>query len=113
VKLRIYILALLLLGTKMAVAHGNEQHIMGTITKVSDTSIAVKTQDGRSVDVVMSPETKFTRKGQPISLKDVKVGDRVVIHAKKENDKLVATTVAVGMNQAERTQEVNGITKDR
>ena len=41
------------------------------------------------------------------------MGDRVVIHAKKENDKLVATTVAVGMNQAERTQEVNGITKDR
>jgi hypothetical protein len=34
-----------------------------------------------------------------IALKDIKVGDHVVIHASKKNDKLIAATVQVGMGK--------------
>jgi hypothetical protein len=34
-----------------------------------------------------------------IALKDIKVGDHVVIHATKKNDKLIAAMVQVGMGK--------------
>lgn len=89
--------ALLLLATTMVFAHGDEQHVMGTVTRITDSTITVKTTDARSVDVSLTTDTKFTREGQPASAKDIKQGDRVVIHAKKNGEKLVATTVIIGM----------------
>ena len=77
-------------------AHGNQQHVIGTVTNVAATAITVKTQDGDSVEVLIAQETKFMRGGQPISAKDVKQGDRIVIHANKKGEKLAATTVAIG-----------------
>jgi hypothetical protein len=41
-------------------------------------------------------ETKFVKSGVPASMKDLKLGDRVVIHAGKMNDKLMAHEVRFG-----------------
>ena len=87
---------LLLLMATILYAHGNEQHVMGTVTNITATAITVKTQDGNSVEVFVGQDTKFMRGGQPISAKDVKQGDRIVIHANKKGEKLTATTVAIG-----------------
>ena len=87
---------LLLSMTAMLCAHGSEQHVMGTVTNITETAITVKTQDGNSVEVFVGQDTKFMRGGQPISAKDVKQGDRIVIHANKKGEKLTATTVAIG-----------------
>ena len=87
---------LLMSMTTMLCAHGNEQHVMGTVTNITATAITVKTQDGATVEVFIDPDTKFLRGGQPISAKDVKQGDRIIIHANKKGEKLTATTVAIG-----------------
>jgi uncharacterized cupredoxin-like copper-binding protein len=101
--------ALLLLVATMVFANGDEQHVIGTVTKITDTSITVKTADARSVDVSVTPDTKFTKAGQPISEKDVKQGDRIVIHAKKNGETLVATTVSVGTVKTDHVQDMKSM----
>ena len=46
------ILSLALLPT-IATAHGGEEHATGTVTKVSDTSVTVKTTAGKTVEVAL------------------------------------------------------------
>jgi hypothetical protein len=90
------IVSLALLPT-IATAHGGEEHVTGTVTKISDTSVTVKTTAGKTVEVGFDAKTTYTRAKQPIQKTDVKVGDRVVIHAMEMNEKLVAHTVEIGV----------------
>ncbi len=48
------------------------------------------------VEVGFDANTTFARAKQSIQKTDIKVGDRVVIHAKEVNEKLVAHTVELG-----------------
>jgi hypothetical protein len=89
------VLSLALLPT-IAAAHGGEEHVIGTVTKVSDTSVTVKTTTGKAVEVGFDAKTTYTRAKQPIQKADIKVGDRIVIHAVEVNEKLVAHTVEIG-----------------
>lgn len=87
----------------VAFAHGDEQHVMGTVTKVTDTAITVdltpKKDDAQktSVTVNVVAATKFEKMGAAATIKDVKVGDRVVIHAGKKAGQLEAHVVKIGM----------------
>ena len=87
----------------LAFAHGDEQHVMGTVTKITDTTITVEVapkQDETqktAVTVNVVPSTKFEKMGTAATMKDLKVGDRVVIHAAKKGDKLEARIVKIGM----------------
>ncbi len=89
------IVAVALIPT-IASAHGGEEHVIGTVTSISDTSITVKTIAGKNVEVGFDAKTTFARAKQTIQKADIKVGDRVVIHAKEVNEKLVAHTVEIG-----------------
>ena len=90
------ILSLALLPT-IAIAHGGEEHVTGTVAKISDTSVTVKTTAGKTVEVGFDAKmTTYVRAKQPIQKTDIKVGDRVVIHAMEVNEKLVAHTVEIG-----------------
>jgi hypothetical protein len=80
----------------MVWAHGDEQHVMGTVTKIDAMSISVKTTDGAVKTVMVTPETKFVKNGSMTTLGNLKVGDRVVIHAKAIGDMLHATEVKIG-----------------
>jgi Domain of unknown function (DUF5666) len=88
--------ASILLVASFAFAHGDEQHVMGTVSNVTDSTITVTTTDGKSVDVALTPQTKFAKDGKTIMAKEIKEGDRVVIHAKKNGEKLEAASVRVG-----------------
>ena len=79
-----------------AYAHGNEQHVMGTVTEITDHSVSVKIADGSTKTVAFDAQTKFLKGIMAITSKDVTVGSRVVIHAKKQNDGLLATEVKIG-----------------
>lgn len=92
-------MALALLPT-IAAAHGGAEHVIGTVTKVSDTSVTVKTTARKAVEVVFDAKTSFTRAKQPIQKADIKVGDRMVIHALEVNEKLIAHTVEIGTGTA-------------
>ena len=86
----------LALCATLALAHGGLEHVMGTISKVSDSSVTVTTAAGKTVDVMLETKTTFARGSQAIQRTDLKVGDRVVIHAEKSGDKLTAHTVEIG-----------------
>ena len=92
----ILIVIAILLVTTVAFAHGDEQHVMGTVTEVSEKSITVETIDKHKVTVSVVAETKFTAGTAAATLKDVKVGTRVVIHARNQDQHLQADTVRIG-----------------
>jgi len=80
----------------LVLAHGGLEHVMGIITKISASSVTVTTPAAKTVEVMIDAETTFARGSQAIQRTDLKVGDRVVIHAEKSGDKLTAHTVEIG-----------------
>lgn len=86
----------LLIVSAMAVAHGNFEHVLGTVTKIEGSSISVATVSGETKTVAIVTATKFAKSGSPATLKDLKVGDRVVIHAKPNGNVLEAAEVKFG-----------------
>ena len=79
-----------------AIAHGGLEHVMGVVQKISPTSVMVSTTDGKTTEVLFDQKTTYAKSGHPVQGSDIKVGDRVVIHAAKSGDKLVARTVQAG-----------------
>jgi hypothetical protein len=78
-------------------AHGDEQHVIGKVTKVSQNSVTVQTTTNMTVEVMVTSDTKFTKGSAPVTLKDLEVGDRVVIHAMPmKGGMLMAHTVQIG-----------------
>jgi hypothetical protein len=94
-KTRILILiACTSLITAAALAHGDEEHVIGTVASVAKDSITVKTAANTMVTVAVVPQTTFSKNKSAAKLSDLNVGDRVVIHAKEPTEgKLVADTV--------------------
>jgi ribosomal protein S1 len=80
-------------------AHNGMEHVMGTVASITDDSITVTTRDGKTQTVAATAETKYSKMDAAIALKDIKVGDHVVIHATKKENKLIAATVQVGMGK--------------
>jgi uncharacterized protein YxeA len=93
----ILLVATVVLAVGAAFAHGKDQHVMGKVTAMTDSSITVQTKAKDHVTVYTMAETKYEKSGTAASLKDLKVGDRVVIHAEKMGDKLMANEVHFGV----------------
>jgi hypothetical protein len=77
----------------IAFAHNGMVHVMGTVTAITGTSISVRATDGTVQNVALTSETKYLRGVAAVSLKDIKIGDRIVIHATGKADHLVAAEV--------------------
>jgi hypothetical protein len=94
---RVLLLALAtMLLSLAAFAHDGMEHVRGTVVKVSGQSVTVTTAAGKSVEVMLDAQTTYARAEKPIQKSDLKVGDRVLIHAAEKNEILTAHTVAVG-----------------
>lgn len=104
-KRTVAVVALLFALSVMALAHGNEKHVMGKVTSISDHSITIETTSKQSVTVELSDKTKFEKSGAAATLKDLKVGDKVVIHADASGDKLVANEVHFGAKKGKQSME--------
>ena len=94
-------ISMALILAAVAYAHGNEKHVIGTVTAVSATEISVATQatanqPSQNQVVKIAPDTSFVKSGAASSLKELKVGDRVVIHAKPIGNDLIAHEVRFG-----------------
>lgn len=74
-------------------AHGTGQHIMGTVTAISDAQIDVKTPKGRQLSVRLTDKTTFQPRGKETSGTRPQVGDRVVIEASGTAEELTATEI--------------------
>jgi len=104
-KRTVSVVTLLFALSLMALAHGKEKHVMGTVTSISDSSITVESTAKKSVTVDVSDKTKFEKSGASATLKDLKVGDKVVIHADVSGDKLVANEVHFGAMKGKQSME--------
>jgi hypothetical protein len=87
------------LGLLIAFAHGGLVHVLGTVSETSPSTVTVTTTENKKVVVALDAKTQFVKSGVNVTAQDVKVGDRVVIHAKKDGDKLLAQTIQVGVTK--------------
>jgi hypothetical protein len=101
----IVVVTLLFVFSFMVLAHENEKHVMGIVTSTSDSSITVETTAKKSVTVEVSDKTKFAKSGAAATLKDLKVGDKVVVHARVSGTKLVANEVHFGAIKGKQSME--------
>lgn len=68
----------------VAFAHGNAEHVRGTVTNVSDTAITVQVSAKQTRTVTINAKTMVMRGDAHLSVKDVQVGDRVVLDVDKK-----------------------------
>ena len=88
---------LLILSFSLSVfAHGDMEHVLGTVVKVSDHLLSVRVTDGTIKDVLIDDQTRFLKGTAPSTFNEIKVGMRVVIHAHKHQDSLHAVEVKIG-----------------
>ena len=83
-----------------ALAHNGMEHVMGTVNSVNATNITVKAADGKIQSVALTATTKYSRNKHPVTLQEIKVGDRIVIHATKKDNMLTAVEVEVGASMS-------------
>ena len=89
------LIAALLISTVslIAYAHGGMIHVMGTVTALTDKTVTVSTADKKNIEVLLTETTTYENGTKLATRKDLKVGDRVVIHAVKVKDALQAHVV--------------------
>lgn len=110
-KMRMLVLFLFL--SLMALAtfgHNGMEHVMGTVKSISGNSVTVETaaKEPKVVTVALLPSTKFVKSGADASVKDLKVGDRVMIESKANSeDKLEAVTVMFGKPAHNSAKDTN------
>lgn len=84
-----------------ALAHGDYDHIQGTVTQISANAITVQTPKNETKTVTIANNTVFQKSGKAAKLVDLKVGDRVVIDVPK--GKLEAHLIKFGPPPAKAT----------
>ena len=87
---------LLALGIAL-LAHGGLEHVTGFVKTIAPDSVTVETVKHETVVVLLTPQTEVMKSGVKAVIGDLKVGDRVAIHAEKTKDgKLQAHEVSFG-----------------
>jgi len=81
----------------LAFAHGDLEHVIGTVVKIDGNAISVKVADGSIKVVQLDDKTQILKSAAAAKASDIKVGSRVVIHARKHEDTLQAVEVKIGV----------------
>jgi hypothetical protein len=76
--------------------HEGGVHVKGTVSAVTEQHITVKDTAGRESEIKLTEQTQFLRGGAPVARSDLRQGERVIVHARKEGASLEATEVRVG-----------------
>jgi hypothetical protein len=94
-------------GTAPAFAHGGHEHVMGTVKSVDAQGgkLEVATKAGKVVAVVLNDKTKYMRGTAVVAVKDMAVGERVVVDAAPENGQLVAREIKLRVLNSEPAPE--------
>ncbi len=78
------VMVALVLAGGVAFAHGNAEHVRGTVTNVSDTAITVQVSAKQTRTVTINAKTMVMKGDAHLSVKDVQVGDRVILDVDKK-----------------------------
>jgi hypothetical protein len=80
-----------------AFAHGGAEHVTGFARTITATSVTVETTDHKMVTILLRPTTEIKKSGAKAKIGDLKVGDRVLIHAEENKaEKLEAEEIDFG-----------------
>src|SRR5579864_535264 len=89
------IVAALVFTAMLAFAHGGFDHVMGTVVKVADNVLTVKTAKGL-VDVKLDDKTELTKNDQKAQFTDLAPGARVVVDIPEGSKDKIAHSVKIG-----------------
>jgi hypothetical protein len=89
-------LAAVLALAPLALAHNGVEHLRGTVTQISAKSITIQTQEKQTKTIALLSDTTFDKSGAAAALKDVKVGDRVVVDVVMKGKEMTAKAVKFG-----------------
>jgi hypothetical protein len=79
----------------IAATNGADEYVVGTVSKISESAVTVKTAAGKFVKVSFGEKTIYLRAKRPIKRSSIHGGDRIVIYVVKVKKKLIANTVEV------------------
>ena len=91
----------ILMASFVLLAHGDAEHVMGTVSAIDGDHVTVKLQDGKTTKMVMvDKSTKYFNGEKKAKKEDLKVGTRVFIDAKMDTKMkmLVASEVKLGVS---------------
>ena len=90
--------ALALAGAMLA--HEGAEHVTGTVKSIAPGSLTVETTKHETLTIMLSPKTEVMKSKAKGDIKDLKVGDRVVVHAAHGKSGLEAQEVDFGPTPA-------------
>ena len=93
--LGLMIILLAIAASAPAIAHGGFEHVRGTVVKIVNNVLTVKTDKG-NVDVKLDSKTDLTRGGQKAQVADLKPGARVIVEVPEGSKDKVAQSVKIG-----------------
>ena len=93
------LLGLLLACAVQVFAHGGFDHVTGTVQKLDNSVLTVKTAKG-DVAVTIDAKTEITRDDKPAQAADLKPGVRVVVDVPEGSKTKVAHSIKVGAAKA-------------
>jgi len=76
---------------------GGGPRVGGEITSISGNQIKVQSRRGGERVIVVNDQTTFNKEGKTITLKDLKVGDRIFALGQATNGQFIATEVRSGL----------------
>jgi hypothetical protein len=74
----------------LALGHGTGIHARGTVKEIAADRVVVAAK-GADQAFAIGPETSVVRGTQKVRIEDVRAGERVVVHAQRDGEKLRAT----------------------
>jgi hypothetical protein len=77
-------------------AHGGFEHVQGTVAKVENSVLTVKTAKG-DVAVKLSAKTEITRDNHAAKAEDLTAGVRVVVDVPEGDKSMTAHSVKIGV----------------
>lgn len=95
----IVVLALLLLPAASA-AHAGGHDARGTVKEITPDRIVVTTGEGKDETFALDEDTRFERGYVPTRREDVRVGERAVVHGRRDGKVVRATKVRLAPNGA-------------
>jgi len=87
--------AVLVFATAPAFGHGGFEHVIGSVVKVTNDVLTIKTTTG-NVEVKLDSKTEFTKNDQKAQLTDLTPGARVVVNIPEGSKDKVAHSVKIG-----------------
>ena len=76
-------------------AHGGFEHVQGTVVKIDNNVMTVKTTKG-DVAVKLNAKTEITKENHTAQVADLKAGSRVVVDVPEDDKTMTAHSVKIG-----------------